>query len=76
MQEDKGSTSGRLGQFNAKEPVEELELDTIVVDVERIAPILWNFLTALVQQKLYYNSCNLTPHHSKIFMVCTILSNI
>ena len=47
----KGGTSipGRLGWFNPKEPVEELKLDTIVVNIERIALMLWSFLTALIQ---------------------------
>ena len=76
MQEDEGSIFKRLRRFNAKEPVKELKLNIIVVNIERIAPTLWSFLTALVQQRLYYNSHDLTPYHSKIFIICAILSNI
>jgi len=39
-QENGTSIPGRLGRFNPKEPVKELKLNTIVVDVERIAPML------------------------------------
>jgi len=39
-QEDGTSIPGRLGRFNLKELVEELKLDTIVINMERMAPIL------------------------------------
>ena len=29
--------SGRLGQFNAKEPVEKLKLNTIIANIQRLA---------------------------------------
>jgi len=75
-QEDGGFIFGSFGQFNAKEPVEKLKLDIIVVNIKRIAFTLWSFFTTLVQQRLYYNSCDFTPHHSKIFIICAILLNI
>jgi hypothetical protein len=49
----KGGTSipKRLGRFNLKELVKELKLNTIVINIERIAFILWSFLIDLVQQR-------------------------
>jgi len=32
-----GATSSVLGQFNIKEPVEDIKLNTIVDDIERLA---------------------------------------
>ena len=50
--EDKRLTvPGRLGRFDAQEPVEKLKLDMIVTDVQRLAPTLWSFLASLVQQR-------------------------
>ena len=40
MQEDESSIFKRLRRFNAKEPVKELKLNIIIVNIERIAPIL------------------------------------
>ena len=40
MQEDKGSISRRLRRFNVKEPVKELKLSAIIINIERIAPML------------------------------------
>jgi hypothetical protein len=67
---------GRLGRFDAKEPVEKLELNTITADVQRLAPTLWSFLVALVQQRPYANSRDITPYYNKLFMVCAILANV
>jgi hypothetical protein len=67
---------GRLGRFDAKEPVEKLELNTITADVQRLVPTLWSFLVALVQQRPYANSRDITPYYNKLFMVCAILANV
>jgi len=75
-QEGGASIPGKLRQFNLKKPVEELKLDTIVINMEKIALMLWSFLMALVQQRQYGSLHNLTPYHSNIFMICIILLNI
>ena len=68
--------SSRLGRFNAKELVEKLELNTITADVQRLTLMLQSFLIALVQQRLYANSRDITPYYNKLFMVYAILANI
>ena len=67
---------GRLGQFNAKEPVKKLKLNTITANIQRLAPTLQSFLIALVQQRPYTNSYNITPYYNKLFIVYAILINI
>jgi hypothetical protein len=67
---------GRLGRFDAQEPVEKLELDTIIADVQHLAPTLWSFLISLVQQRHHANSRDITPYNNKLFMVCAILANV
>lgn len=67
---------GRLGRFDAQEPVENLDLDTIVADVQSLAPTLWNFLVELVQQRPGVNFRDITPYYDRIFMVCAILANL
>ena len=66
----------RLGRFNAKELVKKLKLNTITTDVQRLALTLQSFLIALVQQRLYTNSYNITPYYNKLFIVYAILANI
>ena len=77
LREENGVTiPGRLGRFDAKEPVKKLELNTLTVNVQRLALTLWSFLIALVQQRPYANSCDITPYYNKLFMVCAILVNV
>jgi hypothetical protein len=75
-EEMEGLISGRLGKFEAKVPVEQLQLDTIVADVQRQAPTLWGFLVELVQQRSYATTRDIRPHNSSLFMACAILINV
>jgi hypothetical protein len=75
-EENKVIIPSRLGQFDAKEPVKKLKLNTITANIQHLASTLWSFLVALVQQRPHTNSRDITPYYNKLFMVCAILANI
>ena len=77
LREENGVTiPSRLRRFDAKEPVKKLKLNTITADVQRLTLTLWSFLIALVQQRPYANSRDITPYYNKLFIVYVILVNI
>ena len=50
-----------LAQSNGEEPVEELTIDKIIAESQRIAPTLRGFLTAITQPRPYANPYDLAP---------------
>lgn len=67
--------NGRLGSFRAEQPVEELQLERLVEDIQSQAPILWQFLVGLVEQRNYREARDISDSHSMILMICGILAH-
>ena len=75
-EENERTNPGRLGMFNATEPVEDIKLNLMVATVQTEAPTLWGFLTSLIHQRGYNAPRkDLQSYGGNLFMICAILTN-